>query len=316
MQSINTAAQYLDISLKVEICISDNCSSDSTEDVIRCANLKLPVKYCRNKSNIGIPKNFINVVDMAEGEFAWLVGDDDLLMPDALIRLCKLIDMYPNVDFFYVNAFHLTTEYVLSHTQPFNTVNLPNDMIPFSGRRESGKSQFLDLINQNTSFDFLGGMFLAVFRRSKWQENKHILDGHAISDLRTFSHFDNTFPHVKIFAYAFSKSTAYFNQYPLVVCLTGAREWAPMQPMIMSVRLIEALELYRKVGLSFFRYVKCRNYALRSFIPHMAWMVLHPKVSGLRYVKINKSMFVNLMYPNFYLSPFYYFIQKLKVFKC
>ncbi len=314
LQSINIAAQHLDESLKVEICISDNYSSDATEDVVRRANLTLPVKYCRNKSNLGIPRNFLNVVDMAEGEFAWLVGDDDLLIPDALMRLCKLIDTHPNVDFFYANAFHLTTEYVLSHSQPFNTVNLPNDMIPFSDKLESGECQFLDLIDPKVSFDFLGGMFLAVFRRSKWQENKHMLDGDAIADLRTFSHFDNTFPHVKIFAYAFSKSTAYFNPHPLIVCLTGAREWAPMQSMIMSVRLIEALELYRKVGLGFLRYLKCRNYALRAFLPQIAWMFLHPKVSGVRYVKLNKSMFGNLMYPNFYLSPFNYCKRKLGVF--
>ena len=92
LQSINTAAQHLDERLNVEICISDNCSSDTTEDVVRRANLTLPVKYCKNESNLGIPRNFLSVVDMAEGEFAWLVGDDDLLMPDAFIRICKLIN--------------------------------------------------------------------------------------------------------------------------------------------------------------------------------------------------------------------------------
>jgi glycosyltransferase involved in cell wall biosynthesis len=311
LQSINIAAQHLDESFKVEICISDNCSSDATEDVVRRANLTLPVKYCRNKNNLGLPRNFLNVVNMAEGDFAWLVGDDDLLMPDALVRLSKLIDAHPTVDFFYVNAFHLTTAYVLSHSQPFNTVNLPTNMTPFSRRLKSGECKFLDLIDQKVSFDFLGGMFLAVFRRCKWEENQHMLQRDAIADLRTFSHFDNTFPHVKIFAYAFSKSIAYFNAYPIIVCLTGAREWAPLQSMIMSVRLIEALELYRKTGLGFLRYLKCRNYALRNFLPHMAWMFLHPKISGLRYVKLNKMILGNLMYPNFYLSPFNYGMRKL-----
>lgn len=314
LQSINIAAKNLDERLKVEICISDNCSSDTTEDVVRRANLTLPVKYYRNKSNLGIPRNFLKVVDMAEGEFAWLIGDDDLIVPDAFVRLCKLIYLHPKVDFFYVNAFHLTTEYVLSNPQPFNTVNLPSDMIPFSGKLNGGECRFLDLIDPKVSFDFLGGMFLAVFRRSKWEDNKHRLDDDAIADMRTFSYFDNTFPHVKIFAYAFSKSIAYFNPHPLVVCLTGAREWAPMQSMIMSVRLIEALELYRTVGLGFLQYLKCRNYALQAFLPQIAWMFLHPRVSGLRYLKLNKSMFVNLIYPNFYLSPFRYGIRKLGVF--
>lgn len=267
LQSINIAAQNLDERLKVEICISDNCSSDSTEAVVKNSNLILPFKYCRNESNLGIARNFLNVVDMAEGDFAWLVGDDDLITPDAFQRLRELIYAHPNVDFFYVNAFHLTAAYVLSYPQPFNTENLPDDMPRFSVNLQGGEYKFLDLINPKVSFDFLGGMFLSVFRRSNWLENKHMLNVNAIADLRTFSHFDNTFPHVKIFAHAYSKSIACFNPHPIIVCLTGVREWGPLQSLIMSVRLIEALELYRKLGLGLLQYLKCRNYALRAFLP-------------------------------------------------
>jgi hypothetical protein len=212
-----------------------------------------------------------------------------------------------------VNAFHLNVAYVLSYPQPFSTANLPNNMIPFSKKLESGECKFLDLISPNVSFDFLGGMFLSVFRRSNWLENKNMLDESAIADLRTFSHFDNTFPHVKIFAYAFSKSIAYFNPHPIIVCLTGVREWGSLQSMIMSVRLIESLELYRKVGLGLFQYLKCRNYALRAFLPHIVWMFLHPKVSGLKYLSLNKLMLGNLMYPNLYLSPLNYSVRKFNL---
>ena len=53
-----------------EVCISDNGSTDDTEEVVtRIGNL-LPIKYRRNEANLGIPRNFLNVVDMAEGECA------------------------------------------------------------------------------------------------------------------------------------------------------------------------------------------------------------------------------------------------------
>ena len=218
------------------------------------------------------------------------------------------------VDFFYVNAFHLTTEYVLSHSQPFNTVNLPNDMIPFSGKLESGECQFMDLIDPKVSFDFLGGMFLTVFRRSKWQENKHILDGDAITDLSTFSHFDNTFPHVKIFSHAFSKSIAYFNPHPLIVCLTGAREWSPMYPFIHSVRLVEALGEYRKNELSLWKYIYCKNFALNNFIPDFVNMFLHKDNSGYIYISPPKLFLEYCIYPNVYLSIFYFIGRRLRKF--
>ena len=82
---------------------------------------------------------------------------------------------------------------------------------------------------------------------------------------------------IKIFSKAFSKSKAYFNSKPLIVSLTGAREWAPKYLFIRSVRLIEALNEYKKNGLSSYNYHLCRNYALRTFIPDLAWMVLNYK---------------------------------------
>ena len=298
---------------EVQICISDNCSTDTTKQVVVEAEKVLTIKYQANQSNVGIARNFLEVVQMADGEFVWMLGDDDLLMPGACERIIDLIYTHAQVDYFYVNANHLNTEYVQNFPKPFNLKNLPKNMQPFSSWEESGEMPFLKLIDPKVSYDFLGGIFLSVFRRSMWSSHVGCLDKHALADYRLFSHFDNTFPHVKVFANAYSNSLAYFSPEPASVCLTGAREWAPMFSMIMSIRIIEALEWYRKSGLSFLQYLKCRNYALRGFVPQMGWILLHPKVSGLRYVKVNKSMLSNLIYPNVYLSLVYYGVSKLGV---
>ena len=89
---------------EVEVCISDNCSTDQTEEVVRNAQEHLCIKYHKNSKNLGIPFNFLNVVDMAGGEFVWLLGDDDLLIPSAFAQIINLIDSYKRVDFFYVNS--------------------------------------------------------------------------------------------------------------------------------------------------------------------------------------------------------------------
>jgi len=295
-----------------QVCVSDNCSTDETEQVVRCAQKDIDIKYHKNVENIGIPRNFINVVDMADSEFVWLIGDDDLLMPSAIENLAKLITDHPNVDFFYVNSFHLTTEYVLSFPQPFDTENLPKNMVPFSSLPYDGEMRFMDMINPKVSFDFLGGMFLSVFRREKWISNIGVLDSEAIKDARTFSHFDNTFPHVKVFAKAFSTSTAFFNSKPLGVCLTGAREWAPMYPFVRSVRLVDALGVYLRNGLPYMQYVICKNYSLRHFIPDLVYMMLNRQKSGYAYISPLKLFISNCLYPNLYLSPVYYIIRKAK----
>jgi glycosyltransferase involved in cell wall biosynthesis len=311
LQSIvsNKARATLDF----EVCVSDNCSADDTAQVVRRAQAHIDIKYHRNARNLGIPKNFLNVVEMANGEFVWLIGDDDLLVPTALEELCKLIEQHPSVDFFYINSFHLTAGYVLSCPQPFDTANLPNAMTPFSSWPHSGEMKFMELVNPKISFDFLGGMFLSVFRRRNWLRHVDALDQTAVCDPRTFSHFDNTFPHVKIFARAFASSKAFFSAKPLSVCLTGAREWAPKYPLVASVRLVEALEEYRRNGLPFLQYLRCRNYALKNFVPDLGSMFIHRKLSGFAYVSPVKLVFSNLLYPNFYLSLINFVIRKSKV---
>jgi len=256
--------------------------------------------------------NFLNVINMADGKYAWIIGDDDLLMPNTFERLLKIMDQNNGVNFFYINSFHLATEYVFEQHQPFDTKNLPIKMEEFSKWRGSGQMDFLELINPKISFDFLGGIFLSVFNREKWIENSHVLDNEAIHDDNTFSNFDNTFPHVKIFANAFSNSKAYFHAEPLSVCLTGAREWAPMYPFIRSVRLIEALDEYRKNGLPYVTYWRCKNFALRTFIPDMVYTYIHKKESGYEHVQFFKLFFSNGLYPEFYWSFFRYIIRKLR----
>ncbi|MDC3040572.1 glycosyltransferase family 2 protein [Flavobacteriaceae bacterium] len=297
---------------KFEICISDNGSNDNTKEVVNNAKKKIKINYNRNESNIGIARNFLKVVSMAKGEFTWLIGDDDLLLPNTLVTLEVLFKNHNNVNFFYINSYLLHTDYVFSFPQPFDISKLPSDMNKFSSYKKSQELNFFELINPKVSFDFLGGMFLSIFKRSMWLDNISVLNNEAIEDPRLFSHFDNTFPHVKIFSAAFSNSKAYFHADPLTVCLSGAREWKKMNPLVSSVRLVEALDEYRKNGLNYFQYINCKNFALSNIIPHLLKMFLHKEESGYTYINTKKHVLNNMLYPNFYLSAIYYLKNKIK----
>ena len=172
---------------------------------------------------------------------------------------------------------------------------------------------FLDLIKPDISFDFLGGKFLSVFRKRNWDQYTHVLDNKAILDNRIKSHFDNIFPHIKIYAHAFRASTAYFNSTPLIVSLFGSatREWAPMYPLIRSVRLIEGLREYRNNSLSFSKYYYCKNRALDHFLPDFARLLLDKEHSGYKYISPLRLLFENCLYPNFYFSVIKLILRKL-----
>ena len=296
-----------------EICISDNGSNDNTKEIVDKAKEDIDINYSKNKSNLGIARNFLKVVSMAKGECVWLIGDDDLLLPHTLDTLEVLFKKHKSVNFFYINSYLLDTDYILSFPQPFDISKLPSEMDKFSLYKESKELNFLELINPKVSFDFLGGMFLSVFKRSMWLNKVSVLNNEAIKDPRIFSHFDNTFPHVKVFSAAFSNSKAYFQADPLSVCLSGAREWKQMSPLVSSVRLVEALDEYRKNGLNYFQYINCKNFALSNIIPHLLKMSLDKEESGFIYINPKKHILRNMLYPNFYFSLIYYFIRKVKL---
>jgi glycosyltransferase involved in cell wall biosynthesis len=313
LNSIKVAIHNLPNRDEIEICVSDNGSSDGTSDMVERFTSPIELKFIQNKSNIGFAKNMLQVVNMASGEYVWVIGSDDLLLPNSIIELVKIIKSNKNVDYFYVNAFHLNSDFIFSGVKPFDIHGLPRDMRPFSSYGPSRTLPFLKLINPKFSFDFLGGIFLSVFRRTNWLKNTHHLNTRDINDARLFSSFDNTFPHMKVLAHAFSMSTAYYSAAPMIICLSGAREWTAMGSLIMSFRLVESLAIYRKCGLPLIQYIACKNYALRKFVPDFLKMIIYYKISGIKYITIMNFPYSNLLYPNFYFSIFIHLIDKIKL---
>ncbi len=66
-------AQY---STEVECVISDNASSDATQETIRKYQERFPLTRCsRNETNIGIIGNITKVAsELARGQFVWLIA--------------------------------------------------------------------------------------------------------------------------------------------------------------------------------------------------------------------------------------------------
>ena len=65
---------------------------------------------------------------MAQGKFIWLIGDDDLLLPNSLKEAVKLLNKNKILDFFYINSYHLDNNYLNDFKKPFNTINLPKNL--------------------------------------------------------------------------------------------------------------------------------------------------------------------------------------------
>lgn len=84
---------------KLEILISDNASTDSTQEVIRECSERYPglVASCRNPSNLGFSRNVDAVIRHARGDFVLLLGDDDGLEGNALATVWGILGAYDDL---------------------------------------------------------------------------------------------------------------------------------------------------------------------------------------------------------------------------
>ena len=78
---------------EVEICISNNCSTDNTGEVVMKFKEKYPdlIKYNENKENLGFDRNMLKVIDMSNGRFIWTFGDDDDILENGLKDVLEFI---------------------------------------------------------------------------------------------------------------------------------------------------------------------------------------------------------------------------------
>lgn len=90
------ASPYTDL----EFIISDDCSKDETWNIIDEYNDPRLIKW-RNEKNIGEYPNRNKVLNQAKGQYILYVDGDDILYGEALERLAKHIQFFPNAGSFW-----------------------------------------------------------------------------------------------------------------------------------------------------------------------------------------------------------------------
>lgn len=77
----------------VQVVISDNASTDNTLNVImEFESFFSDYKWFQQEYNIGPDRNYLKVVELAEGEYCWLMGSDDVLHPEAVQGVLRALD--------------------------------------------------------------------------------------------------------------------------------------------------------------------------------------------------------------------------------
>ena len=99
----SVASQMTD---ETELVVCDDYSNDGTYKVIslfRKAHPKIKISIEENNPNLGFDRNVLKVMGKAKGKYAWLFGNDDILLPGAINKILHIIKSGNGPSLIHVN---------------------------------------------------------------------------------------------------------------------------------------------------------------------------------------------------------------------
>lgn len=89
---------------EVEIVISDNASTDNTEEVVRSYEQRFArITYFRWDRNMGADRNYLKVIELANGDYCWFMGSDDCVEDGGIAAVLDALKKYPGLAGISVN---------------------------------------------------------------------------------------------------------------------------------------------------------------------------------------------------------------------
>ncbi|MEH2007537.1 glycosyltransferase family 2 protein, partial [Nostoc sp.] len=89
-----------------EILVSDNCSTDNTQEVIQKWQATLSniiFKSNKNSQNLGVVKNIMYCLNSTATKYVWTIGDDDLIQDRAIAYVITKLKQHEDLSLLFLN---------------------------------------------------------------------------------------------------------------------------------------------------------------------------------------------------------------------
>lgn len=83
--------------ISIRITISDNCSPDDTQGMLRSHSFNKELVVRRNRENIGALRNIWGLYETARAEYVWIISDDDIPKFGSLKKILDILTQYEPV---------------------------------------------------------------------------------------------------------------------------------------------------------------------------------------------------------------------------
>jgi len=188
---------------EVELIVVDGASPDNTREIVmRIAARHPALRYHREEVNSGVDGDYDKAVGYSEGEYCWLMTDDDVLLPGAVDRVLAALEERPEL--VVVNAEVRNKDLTVKLESP--RLNVHSDVAFDSAQSD----QFFVLAANYLSF--IGGV---VIRREVWlgRDRK--------------SYYGSLFVHVGVIFQSPAIGSAKIIAQPLIAIRHGNAMWTP-----------------------------------------------------------------------------------------
>jgi glycosyltransferase involved in cell wall biosynthesis len=90
---------------KIPIILSDDSTDDTNVEVVARLRARYPhIIHDRNPVNLGIDRNILKSVDLCTCRYAWMIGEDDRMVPEAVPTVMNVLENASvELPFVYVN---------------------------------------------------------------------------------------------------------------------------------------------------------------------------------------------------------------------
>ncbi|WP_159874900.1 glycosyltransferase family 2 protein [Aquitalea denitrificans] len=90
-------------SQEINLIVCDNCSSDGTREYLIELQRDYDFTYHVNIENLGFDRNYLKCIELATGEFTWVLGDDDIIDDRSIAQITHILHN-ENVDYLIING--------------------------------------------------------------------------------------------------------------------------------------------------------------------------------------------------------------------
>jgi glycosyltransferase involved in cell wall biosynthesis len=240
-----------------EIVISDNRSSDNTQEIIHKWQLNfmniLPFQNNRNHTNIGVMRNMAHCINTANGRYLWMIGDDDPIQDRTLAYVINELKQHPELSLLTLN---FTCRY-----QPTGKIIYDRCFqVDQEEVNADGKAVFQRCLEENHSGI---GFLSAQIYRTKIIQNALANWTESINNMEA---------QVYWVGYCAAHGSVKITEDVYLESAFGSSYWIKQPKVLLKMQYIDLPTIYAKIEEIGYPSKYCRNLILKHFI-HNNWKV-------------------------------------------